>query len=284
MSGDGADLLLNFEKETLSGDYLRYYESKRGNFRNSLSAYPGIWKGLMLLNEIWMREFNALSHQREPNRALPVQLFMIAHSHFLASIEIGFSGLIKEACNTMRMGMEAIYHACRMLADPALQKAWMQKGRHTEEAIREFEKAFEKNRTKNFETLGLDDLLKHWEDYSEWSHTNLEALVGKLTYEPASAVPGTSLLTRRVGVLYFENDPRVLAVRLIGLLEAAWSMEKVFFDRFPDRLKLDHVLLDKRHEFVRFFQGLVVETFRRFKIPVPTSPPPPRRTEKTNRS
>jgi hypothetical protein len=131
--------------------------------------------------------------------------------------------------------------------------------------------------------LGLADLLRHWEDYSEWSHTNLEALVGRLTYEPATAIPGTSLLTRRIGVLYFENDPRVLATRLIGLLEAAWSMEKVFFERFADRLKLDNVLLQKRKEFVTFFQNLTIETFKRFDITVPATPPPPRRPKKPER-
>lgn len=277
------DLLLAFEKAAFSGGYLKYYESKRGNFRNSLRVYPGIWKGLMLLNEIWMREFGDLSHQRDPNRGLPIQLFMVAHSHLLASIELGFSGLIKEACNTMRMGIEAIYHACRILADPKLQRVWLGKTQRTPEAAREFEQAFDKDRTKNFQALRLADLLRHWEDYSEWSHTNLEALVGRLRYEPAAAVPGTSLLTRRIGVLYFENDPRVLATRLIGLLEAAWSMEKVFFERFADRLKLDNVLLQKRKEFVTFFQSLTIETFKRFDITVSATPPPPRRPKKPER-
>jgi hypothetical protein len=282
MVSDEHEILLDFEKAALSGEYLSYFTAKRARFRQSVARFPGIWRGFMCLNEIWVREFKDLHHQRDPYVALPLQLFMVAHSHFVATIELAFSGALKEACNTLRMGIDAVYHACLIRENPALVRVWISKADMTEEAATAFTEAFEKKKRENFERLGLKDLHDHWENYSEWSHTTIEALSRSLRmYDPTDKGGRRS---QQLGVAYFVDDPKILVMSLLHLLDAARAMERAMYSRFQTRLDLDPELTSKRTKLANWVSGLSRETIRLFKVAEPKGPPPPRRPSRKSKS
>jgi hypothetical protein len=160
------DLLLDFEKRVLTGDYRKYFDIKRNNFFASISHLPKIWASFMVLDEVWMREFEDLYHPRDMGVVLPVILFMNAHAHSRIAIELGFSGALNECWNTLRMGIEPVYHACVLLADSNLTVAWAE-AKATAEAERTFAKVFEEGKRKSFEKLGLGKLHEFWNDFSE---------------------------------------------------------------------------------------------------------------------
>ncbi len=275
MANDLDSLLLDFEKAALSGEYLNYFTAKRQVFRQSLARFPGILRAFMLLNEIWVRDFKDLYHQRDPNLALPLQLLMVAHSHFVAAIEPAFSGARKEACNMLRMGIDAVYHAALVLENPALAKVWVSKADMTEEAVKGFTEAFEKDKRENFDRLGLGKLWEDWENYSEWSHTNIEALSQSIKIDEPLDEGGQR--TVRLRVDYLESDPKVLAMSLMHLLDAARAMERAMYERFRTRLDLDPELADRKLELAELVGNLSRETIRAFKVPETRDAPPSRR-------
>jgi hypothetical protein len=165
---------------------------------------------------------------------------------------------MNECWNTLRMGIESVYHACVLLADPNLTVAWAEKAQATAEAERAFAKAFEEGKTKSFEKLGLSKLHEFWTNFSEWSHTSVESLSRRIKLKEGEG-----------GLDYLETDHQILALSLMRLLSGAHEMEKVLFTRFADRLRLDPSLVKKRSRFESAAEAARRDTIVRFKIPRP---------------
>jgi hypothetical protein len=58
-------LLLDFEKG-FPDHYKEYYAAKRNNFFASIQAAPRLWSAFMLLDEIWIREFEDIRESSWP--------------------------------------------------------------------------------------------------------------------------------------------------------------------------------------------------------------------------
>jgi hypothetical protein len=115
-----------------------------------------MWKYYILLDKIWLREFDDLKSSPGPARMFPLLLFINAHAKIRVSIELGFSGCMAEARSILRDAIEFVAHAHRMLDDPELQKTWLSKN-DGKAALEVFKHAFEGHKKKGL-FKGLDEL------------------------------------------------------------------------------------------------------------------------------
>ena len=237
-------LLLDFEKLAFSKDYAEYFAVKRNNFFANIKAFREVWQCFMALDELWMQEFGDLKHLTDPNAGLPIALFMHAHALFRLAIEAGFTGSLAECRNLFRMSIEAAYQACAILKQPELATTWTKAAR-SPEAMDEFNRAFNEDKKKKFEALGLSELHKWWRQYSDWGHIGVSALGGgRLNMD----VPPQKV---EFEVKYFETDEKVVSLALLDLLYASHILEKAFFSCSRDRLRLDPTIASKREAFVQ---------------------------------
>ena len=227
------ELLHDIEKRRLRRAYREYYKIHRNNFFASLAHFPGLWESFMLLDEIFVREFDDMYHMRDEDAVTPLMLFMNGHKQIRTAMELGFAGDSLEAWNTMRMAIDCTYQACKILADPTLGHIWA-KGRKEDAPSRKaFTRAFLKDKTEGFETLGLRGLLELWYCFSDWSHASVDALCRRFGFQEEE--PGQQGRTL-AGVNYLETDEKILALSLQQLLQAGYLIEKEFFKRFQTRL------------------------------------------------
>jgi hypothetical protein len=81
--------LLPEEQQAFHQVYAEYFQTKRGNFFQSLKAFRGMWDCLQLLCDIWQREMSDLESLSDQNQVLPKMLFTAAHARFLTAIPQG---------------------------------------------------------------------------------------------------------------------------------------------------------------------------------------------------
>jgi hypothetical protein len=96
------DLLLPFESEHIPEFYREYYKIQRNNFFASIQAFPAMWRYYLLLDKIWLREFEDLKPPGDSKLIFPLLLFINAHAKIRISIELGFSGCLSEARSILR--------------------------------------------------------------------------------------------------------------------------------------------------------------------------------------
>lgn len=84
------DLLLDFEKG-FPDHFKEYYAAKRNNFLATIQAVPRLWSAFMLLEKIWLREFENMRTISATGRMFPMILFMNAHSKIRIGFELGYS-------------------------------------------------------------------------------------------------------------------------------------------------------------------------------------------------
>jgi hypothetical protein len=126
----------------------------------------------------------------------------------------------------------------------ALDEIWKQEfASRIPGATEEFERAFNKDKRKKFAQLGLGELHKWWQRYSELGHVSGSALGGGRICLDVS--PGKI----QFQVKYFETDKTVLSLALMDLLQASYTLERSFFDCFRDRRISDPSLASKREAF-----------------------------------
>jgi hypothetical protein len=142
------------------------------------------------------------------------------------------------------MSIEAAYQACMILKAPELATTWTKAAR-SPEALAEFNRAFNEDKKKKFEDLGLAELHKWWRLYSDWGHIGVSALGGGRVNMDVS--------TQKVQfeVRYFETDEKVVSLALMDLLYVSHLLEKAFFGCFSERLGLDPTVDSKREAFVQ---------------------------------
>lgn len=243
-----SDLLVPFESQNIPERYREYYKIKRNNFFFGIQGFPELWKYYVLLDEIWLREFDDLKPARDPNRMFPLLLYFNAHAKIRVSIELGLSGCLAEARSILRDAIEFVAHAHAMLLDAKLQKTWLNKN-DGGGALEAFKNAFERHKKQNV-FKGLDELHKTWSQLSEWgSHANLNAICERF-------VQVTSEEGVEFRLIYTGAEPRTWAMSLFSMLLACFTMERTLFSDYQDRLKLDDGLMRKRDEFERYKEQL----------------------------
>jgi hypothetical protein len=71
------DLLVRFEIDNIPAEYREYYRTKRNNLFASIQGLSEMWKYYILLDKVWMREFDDLKAipkaAGSPSGCLPVK-------------------------------------------------------------------------------------------------------------------------------------------------------------------------------------------------------------------
>jgi len=259
------DLLVPFETQNIPQQYREYYKTKRNNFFATVQGFPELWKYYILLDGIWLREFDDLKPARDPSRVFPLLLYFNAHAKIRVSLELGFSGCLAEARSILRDAIEFAAHAHAMLHDSELQKTWLNKnsGEAAEEAFKE---AFERHKKQGV-FKGLDELHRTWGQLSELgSHANLNAMCDR--FAQVSSKEGVEFRLVYTGV-----EPRMWAMSLFSMLLACFTMERTLFSDYEDRLKLDDGLVRLRADFERYKEQLRRILINRYQIEPPKAAP-----------
>jgi hypothetical protein len=258
---DPQDLLLDFEKG-FPDHYKEYYAAKRNNFFASIQAAPRLWSAFMLLDKIWMREFEDMRTVIDTGRMFPMMLFMNAHSKVRIGFELGFSCCLPEAQSMFRDAIESAAHAHRVFFSPDLQKLWISRDDDAD-SLKAFNAEFWHFKEERLFD-GLPELYQRWKQYSDWgSHTNPISIVAK--FVPHETDKHLDWRMNYTGV-----EPRTLITALFVLLQDFSLMEKVLFSDCSDRLKFDHELLSMRSRFDNQKQALRRSIIDEFQIPPPT--------------
>ena len=260
----GTDLLLPFEIENIPKDYLPYYEARRTNFFASIQGFSHLWRMYMLLEAIWLREFDDLKPVNDPNRMFPMMIYLNAHAKMRVSIELAFSACLGEARSILRDAIESVAHAHHMLREPKLQKVWLSKddGKAEEKA---FNEAFLKKKAERL-FKGLENLHEKFGELSETgSHTTLMAMVGRL-----SVVTTTSGISFNLN--YTGHEPAQLEQMIFTMLLTCFVIQDTFYKDYEGRLKLDTTLHTMRKEFAELKERLRRELITRHKLKPPPAP------------
>src|SRR5208282_3955450 len=95
-NNNASDLLLEFEKKKVQGDFRNYFSIKRENFHTTVRNFPLLWDGFSFLDEIWVREFQDTEHLASESQVVPAMLFRDAHARFRIGMELAFSCCLNE--------------------------------------------------------------------------------------------------------------------------------------------------------------------------------------------
>jgi hypothetical protein len=235
-TADDSDLLLPLEQQLLPSKYKEYYRAKRANFFASIQRLPDLWKLYTMLDQIWLRELDAL-RPGVSNRAFPILLYINAHAKIRVGVELGLACCISEGRSIMRDAVESVAHAHHMLKDPKLQEAWLNK--NDDKAA--FNKEFWDNKGERL-FADLKELFDVWRQLSEiGSHTNVNSICERVkTVE----VDGE----KQWALVYTGLPERQLTLGIFTMLLMVFVMEDTFFKDYRARFQFDEKLLIMRGE------------------------------------
>jgi hypothetical protein len=252
------ELLVPFESQNLPTEYKEYYLAKRQNLFASIQGFSEIFNCYMLLDRIWLREFQDAKVASDPNRMFPLILYFNAHAKIRVCMELALSGCLAEARSILRDAIEFVAHAHHMLSDPALQLKWL--GKNDQEEA--FKDAFERNKKAGL-FKGLDELHQTWGDFSELgSHANINAMCDRFAMIEKDGAFEWQL--RYCGI-----EPRMWGMQLFWMLLACFTMERTFSLDYESRLKFDDTLLKMRAEFETRKERLRRELIVRYNVQPP---------------
>jgi hypothetical protein len=265
-SNDASEVLTKFEIDNIPEHYREYYEKKRHNCFASIQAFPSIWKCLMLLDKILLREFDDCQNVSGTEQMPPLLLYMNAHSKVRIALELGFSTSPSEAFSIMRDAVESAAFAHKLLSDPTLVQIWLEKDSGKVGADR-FTAAFVQNRQSQLFS-GLPELYDLWKQFSDIGvHTTLNSLMQCFVIEETPT---------HVGWRYNYTGPQnagMFAGSLFMILLAIYYIERTVFNDFYGRLHLDSVLVEMRSRFENDKEACRKEIRERYRIPPPSATP-----------
>jgi hypothetical protein len=202
-----SELLLPFEIRTLPSEYKAYYLVKRQNFFASIQDSPESFSCYMLLDKIWLREFEDMKASNDPERMFPLVLYLNAHAKTRIGTELALSGCLAEARSIFRDAIEFVAHAHHMLGDPTLREKWLDKNNNVEA----FKDAFERNKKTGLFN-GLAELHRLWRILSETgSHANITAICERFVSVDDGENVGW-------GLGYFGTDGRMWMQQIFWML------------------------------------------------------------------
>jgi len=258
-----SDLLVPFESQILPEEYKQYYKTKRNNFFASIQKFPGMWKYYMMLDQIWIREFQIMETARDSERMFPLLLYFNAHAKIRVSIELAFSGCMAEARSILRDAIEFVAHAHTMMGDAELQKIWLSKG-DDEAALEAFKDAYERNKKEGV-FKGLPELHRVWGQLSETgSHATINAIC-----ERYKSIKTEKHIEFRLNYCGLEEPNWALS--LFALLLTCFTMEQTFFTDCKTRLQFDEKLLQMRAELEQLKEQIREEIKVKYKLKSPSA-------------
>jgi hypothetical protein len=259
------EVLLPFEQKAIPEHYRPYYSAKRHNLFASIQGSHDLWGYFQLLDKNLLTEFENMSNAGDPNRMVPLTLFLNAHAKIRVAIELAFSRCMEEARSIMRDAIETAIYAHYMHADPNLQKIWLSKD-DSKPAKDEFSRAFEKDKkTKLF--LGQAALYLRWSQLCETgAHTTPQAVVNRFKINDNGESINYQL--NYTGVEDREWEPETFT-----LLQCVSMIEKLVFGDYHARLHLDANLVRNRDLAEHLKEKLRQDLIRKYNISPPGSMP-----------
>ncbi len=259
-----SDLLVPFELRNITGDYRKYYISKRHNFFGTIQSFPDHWDFFCKIDEIWLRELQDLEVATDASNMLPLTLYINAHAKIRLSMELAFSQCMQEARSILRDAVECVAHAHHMLRDPANLKAWQEKDQPG--GLPAFNAAFVANK-KSILFKGIEDLHEKYGQLSEsGSHPTWQSFSNRISINKAD---GSSSMT----VHYSGTPDQVFfAKELFSRLLTCFVMERTLYEDFKIRLQLDGRLVRMLTDFEEFKEALRKQMIARYKMKPPVVP------------
>lgn len=233
---DGA-LLTEREREILSEPYRHRVADRRHNWNINTVELRPLWDCFMLLDAIWSREIQAMySDICDENEVFPYFLVGAAHAKVHVIIDLCFSDSVMEALSILRVAIENIVHACRLLTRPELMQVWLNRDKDAL-SQRAWEQEFWfRKESRLFD--GMPELFLAWKMCSDVSHANRRSLLQR--YHAAEGSEGVCALNYTDGSA--DNFPLMVA----GILQVLTDLEKRAFDSMRSHLKPDVELLNMR--------------------------------------
>jgi hypothetical protein len=256
-----SDLLVAFEIRSIPDDYREYYRAKRQNLFATIQRFPEVWRCYLLLDKLFLREFEDLKTATDPARMFPLILFFNAHAKMRVSIELAFSGCLPEARSLLRDSIESMAHAHTMLSDVILQKIWLNK-HDGQSALEQFKNAFERNKKVGI-FKGLDELHSSWGRMSE---TGAHSTVTSICERFLTVDSGCNIEWR---LTYCGLELTAWEKSIFELLLICSTMERTLFGDYEWRLKLDDRLARMRLEFQTYKEQVRQNLINRHNIPAP---------------
>jgi hypothetical protein len=259
------DLLLPLERQAIPEHYRPYYMAKRNNFLAGLQGATDLWRYYQLLDKNLFNEFEDMNVARDVNRTFPLALFFNAHAKIRISIELAFTRCMEEARSILRDAVETTVYAHYMLSDPSLQKIWLSKDDGLQEA-KAFTQAFEKDKkSKLFK--GLSHLYDQWGRLSETgAHATPQAIVSRFKIKE----DGNNI---HYQLNYTGVEDRTWEPEMFTMLLTVSSLEKLVFENYQDRLKLDVNLIRNRQLAERMKEQLRRQIIAKYNIKPPATKP-----------
>jgi hypothetical protein len=226
------ELLTKFERENLQAPYREYFTAKRHNFTVNIDAFRALWDCFMLVDKIWICEFEDMAKGTSRSRGFPLFLFVNAHAKMRVALELGFSSSLPEAHSILRDAVESVAHGHRLYANPDLAAVWLEKD-EDEASLKAWREEFWHQKEERLFD-GLPELHEVWRRYSEWgSHTNMMSVAQRFVVQQTP-------------------DTDTWRLNYTGVQPDAFSqMEQVMFRIGEDRLKLDTALGAMRRNFIQ---------------------------------
>jgi hypothetical protein len=255
------DLLLPFEQQNFPAEYRGLYRLQRNNFFASIQKFRDQWNYYMMLDQIWMQEFRAVTPATDPTTAFPITVYMNAHLKIRVALELAFAGSLPEARSIMRDAVEYAAHAHHMLKDPTKQMVWLNKL----DDPKTWDKEFWNNKAAVLFD-GLPLLYEVWKQLSGLgSHANIMSMCERFTTVEVNG-------RIQLNVAYTGMDEKTWATGLFGLLLHDFMMEEMLFEDYQMRLQFDEKLLKMRAQFETYKEQLRITLAARYDIKRPDGP------------
>jgi hypothetical protein len=224
-----------------------------------------LWRYYQLLDKILLDAFEDMDILHDANRMVPLALFFNAHAKIRIGIELAFTRCMEEARSIMRDAIETSVYAHYMHSDPNLQKIWLNKDDGLQ-AAKDFSQAFEKDKkTKLFK--GVPELYDRWGQLCETgAHSTPQAIVSRFKIKDA----GKDVHYR---LNYTGVEDRVWEPETFTLLLTVSMLERLVFEDYEDRLKLDARLVRNRELAERMKEKLRRDVIKKYDIKPPAARP-----------
>ena len=220
-----------------------FFEERSRCFQNTVKAFPLAWKAFELVDEVWLRELEDLTHVSGSDR-MCVILYFSAHSRIRAAVEMAFSRCLPDAWASLRAGIESVAFASCIHQDVVLASR-LDPNQTGEMKLKAFKHEFNDVRKKSLHPAskyGLKQLGRYWDQYSD---SGSHATVGSLATRLTARVSGS---TQSVVFHYLDAKKDVVLASLTDILMCCCVMEQVLFRDFEPRLHLDPQLAALRTE------------------------------------
>lgn len=231
--------------EDFGEDFGGYWETVKKNLEISVNNLPELWKLFIELDRIFHIELDICSANQEIKKIMALNFYWKSLRHMRASIKLLFSTQLQEALTVLKMSIESVVIARKMIESTHNLTIWVNQNKD-ENSKREYNKLFVKNMKDNLFPESdklVSRLHPFWKDYSHLAtHSNRDGIDFWLnTYESDNG--------KIYNIKYTEDKESTIVSCILNALQCMTLIEKLFYREFNDRLKFDIELERIRKKF-----------------------------------